>query len=70
MAIDKKWKKREKPIELQWTIGLIGTWFNSISDLAARIPQSQIFTGFYNVNFSWFNNTWFNSQTLFTGNIF
>ena len=49
---------------------LIGTWFNSISDLAARIPWSQIFIGFYNINFSWFNNTWFNSQTWFTGAIF
>ena len=49
---------------------LIGTWFNSILDLAARIPWSQIFIGFYNLVFSWFNNTWFNSQIWFTGTIF
>ena len=49
---------------------LIGTWFNSFSDLAARILWSQFFTGFYNVDFSWFNNTWFNSQTWFTSTSF
>ena len=49
---------------------LIGTWFNSISDLTTMMPKSQNFTSLYNVNFSWFNNTWFNSQTWFTGVIF
>ena len=40
---------------------LIGTWFTSNLDLAAMMLQSQNFTGFYNVNFLWFD-----SQSRFT----
>ena len=40
---------------------VIGIWFNSISDSTTIMPQSQNFIGFYHVDFSWFNNTWFNS---------
>ena len=49
---------------------LIGTWFNSIFDLATMMRRSQNFIGFYNINFSWYYNTWFNSQTWFTNAIF
>ena len=44
---------------------LFVTWFNDISDLTSKFLWSQIFIGFCNVNFTWFNNTWYNSQTWF-----
>ena len=44
---------------------LFVTWFNDISDLTSRFLWSQIFTSFCNVNFTGFNDTWYNSQTWF-----
>ena len=49
---------------------LFVTWFNDISDLTSKFFWSQIFAGFCNANFTWFNDTWYNSQTWFKVTIF
>ena len=65
----KKWTKKNIYIyKVDYCLFVI--WFNDISDLTSKFLWSQIFVCFCSVDFTRFNNTWYNSQTWFKVTIF